>query len=519
MIRSENYTDNKSGFRSWLERLTEPVDEDLRTPIWDPPKDRAELRDKFLDYVPLTGRGYSAHMEEREQKELKNILLPWSERPAWADWGPKAVAKMYERKTGALSTLNADMERFRSRWGVNVQPLPIRKVWHRLPSATSSGLPWLQSHWKEQIGAGLAAEVQHLWEQDKPMQIPPSMPMWRVDPPGKTRLAWAESKYEALFGAPFVYPLADAMRNLPQTPFSAWRSPSYTADTIQQHMRSADCEEYLSVDYSSYDATQSPELVQRVWNDLISPMYGNAKPRITKMWLENFTNGPLITPNGLTTGPHGVPSGSVATNFVDSINNALCIEGYLANYDIDSARYWVQGDDALICGKKVEPKDFAEFAQSEYGFEAHPEKQHYGVREADFLRMSYYVENDYKPTYPASRVAWRMTGYERFKHSPKDWNKWAVVVRAIQQANNAIDHPYVDDLVRWAADGDKLRLGRDLPPRKVFQLAGKAADKMTQARAAWDFGAETTDWSVLPIQDVIRRVVPPLSYSSVTHEN
>jgi hypothetical protein len=510
MIRSENYTDNKSSFIRWMKNITEPVTQDLRSAIWKKRDgdelSRAEVHEYFLDYVPLTGPGYSKHMEEREQENLAKVLLPWSERPAWAAWGPEKVAGYYNDRqwTGKLSTLADDIKSFRKKFPVRAEPLPIRKAWHRLPGSTSSGLPWLQSQWKEKIGADLASQVQEDWKRDSPQKISPSMPMWRTDPYKKVRLAWAESKTEALYGAPFVYPVADRLRDVPQSPFIAWKGPDDTAAAIRQHLRSGDCDEYLSVDYSSYDQTQSPELVRTVWNDLIHPMTGSRKPNISSAWLENFTSGPLVTPEGLKTGAHGVPSGSVATNFVDSINNALCIEGYLSNYGIEDSRYWVQGDDALICGKGTDPKDFAEFAQSEYGFIAHPDKQYFGIREGDFLQNSYYVENEYLPTYPAARVAWRMIGHERFSYSPGDWNKWAVVVRAIQQLNNAYHHPYIDDLVRWAGNGDNLRLGACYPPRDVMRMAGKAGYRMVTERARWDLGAEDRNWDVLPVQRVIR---------------
>lgn len=510
MLRSENYTDNKSSFIRWMKNLTEPVTQDLRSAIWKKRDGeeltRAEVREYFLDYVPMQGPGYSQHMIEREQQNLEKILLPWSVRPAWAEWGPQRVEGYYDKRqwTGRLSTLSDDIASFRKKFPIQKQPYPIRKAWHRLPGNTSSGLPWLQSQWKEKIGAGIASEVQDRWSRDAPGEIPPSMPMWRVDPGPKVRLAWAESKYEALYGAPFVYPLADALRDVPKSPFIAWKGPDDTAASISQHMRKGNCDEYLSVDYASYDQTQSPELVRRVWNELIHPMTGSQKPNISAAWLENFTAGDLITPEGLKTGPHGVPSGSVATNFVDSINNALCVEGYMSNYGIEDGRYWVQGDDALICGHNVEPKDFSEFAQSEYGFVAHPDKQYFGIREGDFLQNSYYVENDYLPTYPAARVAWRMIGHERFSYSPGDWNQWAVVVRAIQQLNNAYHHPYINDLVRWAGAGDKLRLGANEAPRDVMRMAGKAGYHMVQERARWDLGAEDRNWDVLPVQRIIR---------------
>jgi hypothetical protein len=462
------------------------------------------VQERFLNDVSLTGSKFSPHMEEREQKEVERFLLPWSERPEWNDWGPQTVSAYYGPWKGTLSTIQQDINTFKDKWGVFAKPYAFRKTAHRLPSSTSSGLPWLTSGWMSNIGDAVVAETQAQWRLDNPREIPPSMPMWRVDPPGKVRLAWAESKYEALYGAPFVYPIQDQMRKRDSSPFDAWNGPAIVQSAITNDLQQNDYE-YLSCDYSKFDQSQSPQLLKTVLNDLVHPQIGNVKPRIFDTWQRNLWNGALITPNQVHTGEHGMPSGSVATNFVDSVANALCIEGYIANYSITDPRYWVQGDDAVIRGKGVDPKDFAEFAQREYGFQAHPDKQLFGHRECDFLQMSYYRENDYLPTYPVSRVGWRMIGHERFSYSGSKWNQWAVIVRAVQQMNNALFNPSVTELAKWAIKGDSLELGANLPPKTVFRRAGSVAYDMTTERSSWDPGAsEATRWDVLPIQQVIR---------------
>jgi len=518
MISGETYTHNLGAFSRWLDRVSRPVTEDLRSAIWkNTPRgapeggwSRENVLDAFIDQVSLSGPKFSPHMEDREQKELEYFLLPWSERPAWNDWGPQKVEGYYNVKPGALSTLDRDMQLFDESWGVSTPLLPFRKAARRLPSNTNSGLPWLESHWGQNIGGAVIAETSAQWAQDNPREIPPSMPMWRVDPPGKVRFAWAESKYEALYGAPFVYTIQDAMRKKWSHfdyPFAAWEGQANVGDRIQRDLERGDYE-YISCDYSSFDQTQSPELLRAVGNNLIHPMVRSRKPRMFKNWLENLISGTVVTPDKLYSGEHGMPSGSVGTNFIDSINNALCITGYLENYSVSSSRYWVQGDDAVIRGHGVDPKDFAEFAKSEYGFNAHPDKQYFGHSEVDFLQHSYYRENDYLPTYPASRVGWRMVGHERFRFVPGAWNEWAVIVRAVQQMNNAIDNPSVKELARWASEGDSMQLGAWLPPKTIFQKSGVAGRVMTTEKSRWNPGSVSgADWDVLPIQGVIREVI------------
>jgi hypothetical protein len=406
--------------------------------------------------------------------------------------------------------LSNDIKLFDREFGVTAPLLPFNKAANRLPNNSNSGLPWLQAHWGQNIKGAVLAETRAQWTQDNPREIPPSMPMWRVDPPGKVRFAWAESKYEALYGAPFVYSIQDKMRERgarTTTPFDAWEGQAVVSDRIRRDMEANEGSEYLSCDYSAFDQTQSPSLLRRVGTELIHPMVGNAKPKMFQNWIENLVTGKVFTPNQLWEGEHGMPSGSVGTNFLDSINNALCLTGYIDNYGIKNSKYWVQGDDAVIRGRGVDPKDFAEFAQSEYGFRAHPDKQFFGYNQVDFLRFSYYGENDYLPTYPVSRVAWRTIGHERFSYSAKQWNEYAVIVRCLQQMNNAIDNPEIDNLVEWAATGDAMKLGAELPPREVFQKAGSAGVDMTTQRSKWDPGASTEAWDVLPIQSVVRRVI------------
>jgi len=520
MISKDKLTDNKAAFDRWLNRVVRPVDEDIRSAIWGKVPERFKpegedipretVYEQFISQVPFQGRKFSQHMRMRELKESQNILKPWSLRPEWRDWGPQKVEQYYNVQTPSLSTLDNDIAIFKEQWGVSASTLPIAKVVRRLPKTTNSGLPWLTANWFREIGPQVTAEVTNYWRKDELREIPPSMPMFRQDP-GKTRFAWAESKYEALQGANFVYPLMDKMRTTPGTPFSAWNGPAHVENSLKRSLTKGKAQEYLSIDYANYDQTQSPELVRRVYSDLLHPMLGSPKPKLFNGWLENLVAGPLVEPRGISdfrlrTGEHGVPSGSIATNFIDSINNALCITGYIDNYSISNSRYWCQGDDAVITGNGVDPNDFAEFAKSEYGFDAHPDKQYFGYQECDYLRDSYYAENNFKATYPVSRVAWRMIGHERRKYSGKAWNEWAVEVRTVQQLQNAINNPSIDEMVRFTAEGDRLELGYKLPPKDIFRNAGNVAKSIVTERSAWDI-SKGPSWDVLPIQSVIRKAM------------
>ena len=168
MISGRTYTDNLAAFNRWLDRLSRPETQDLRSAIWKntpngaPPGgwSRGEVQEAFISQVPLAGPKFSSHMEDREQKELERFLLPWSERPAWKDWGPQTAAAYYGPWKGALSTLEDDMNTFRRKWGVEAQLYPFRKTANRLPRSTSSGLPWLTSGWMANVGPAVVSETQ-----------------------------------------------------------------------------------------------------------------------------------------------------------------------------------------------------------------------------------------------------------------------------------------------------------------------------------------------------------------------
>jgi hypothetical protein len=504
MLKASTYTDNVKQFIGWMDRLSEAVTEDYRSPLFGE-LTRKQVFQEYLRNVPLEGPKFSEHMSEREHKEAERILTPWSERPPWSAWGPQTVASYYAPKDPPLNTLETATSRLKQKLGSGPgQPWPLKKAYHQLPSTTSSGLPWLVTPWKKEVGSEVLRIVESAWANDDPIDIPPSMPMWRVDPPGKVRFAWAESKIEAIAGAPFVYPLIADWREIPE--FVAWKGPNYAqpmvSETLQTHPGNV-----LSIDYSTFDQTQSPKLIRHAC-DIMHEACGYRKPNFFKSWVDNLVQGPVLTPDRELTGYHGIPSGSVATNMVDTINNMLCIEGYLDSYGIDGV-YFALGDDAVIIGEGVDPVDFAEFATGDFGFVANPDKQFFSTsKAADFLQMSYYVENGYKPTYPVSRVAWRMIGYERHRYRGKDWNEWGVVVRTLQQLQNAINNPSIDKMVEWIQrDGDRLKLGADEDPQEILELAGKPAKTMTEERARWDPGAEESrpfrEWE---INKLVRRL-------------
>jgi hypothetical protein len=107
----------------------------------------------------------------------------------------------------------------------------------------------------------------------------------------------------------------------------------------------------LELDYSGFDGSISAKLIHSAF-DIIEQSFEMSAldKRDWELVKRYFITCPILLPSGnLVIGKrHGVPSGSMFTQIVDSVVNAICIEYWKLRSGARVSRYHVMGDDSVV---------------------------------------------------------------------------------------------------------------------------------------------------------------------------
>jgi len=328
-----------------------------------------------------------------------------------------------------------------------LRPLTAENAIKFLKNNTSSGLPLLRP--------GRIAKQQPISEIEEQLdQSIPSMTYTRTQENDKTRNVWGFPFCWKLEEMKFYQSLLQYQKKLPWR--SALRTPedvdSAITDCINKAMSTG---AYLvSIDFSAYDASIHPE-IQKACFKYISDLFQSWHlPEIDRI-RHNFTNIPIVTPDGLLTGPHGVPSGSTFTNEVDSIAQFLVS----LTFPLVILVKQIQGDDGVYVTFTPEELQlwFGGFC-----FDVNDQKTMKSLTECTFLQKYYspvYVNNEtgiIPGIYSTYRALLRLVYQERFtdlKECGLEKEDY-FAIRSITILENCKHHPYFKDLVRYVLSID-----------------------------------------------------------------
>jgi len=268
----------------------------------------------------------------------------------------------------------------------------------------------------------------------------------------KTRDVWGFPVAETLFEQTFFQPLLPLRKQLCGRsallgPEEVERGMLRVLSTAKRHAKSV-----LSVDFSQYDATLKPRLTIPALQSLLSVFQGQeqAMERLTN----RFTTIGLVTPTGVLQGEHGVPSGSVFTNEVDS--EVQLQIAWNSDLVLDSE---VQGDDGVhVC----DDPSYLETVFEMYGLEVNRDKGHKADDEAIYLQCFFHVD-DLTPRgdgcagmYPTYRALNRIRHLERWTDLDQDLSgDDFFAIRTITILENCKRHPMFRSLVEYVARNDR----------------------------------------------------------------
>nr|USE07668.1 MAG: putative RNA-dependent RNA polymerase [Picobirnavirus sp.] len=297
---------------------------------------------------------------------------------------------------------------------------------------------------------------------------------------GKTRPVWMYPLATNLVEGSFAQPLKQALLDNGDAFFTPWRGWEY----VQKHITDMYASNhYLSAsDFSHTDAYFTKHKTLEVYDVIKFAFQPQYWEELKDSLLRVNTISLIAGENTFITGEHGVSSGSVWTNDIETYMD-LIAEEYLALLGLVTEPDTAIGDDISHKNKSYNEK-FAEQIAAVYkqmNFDVNAEKV---TNERDWLKYlqrlvkrgwfsQYEVELDGE-SYKVLRGVYRTIKAlnssllpEKF-HSPKLWSVNNFCVRQFMILENCIDHPLFIDFCKFIARGS-AHLGKfaKLAPKEI----------------------------------------------------
>lgn len=422
-----------------LERTVVGSNDVLLTPVGkdhDPQQILSGWDKIYSDNLPLIDDPLRA-LEDKNRSKYgpRSIALPWVDRKD----------TVYDYYLSKRSSTKVNVPYTKSR---RLRPLSLSRAITFLKNSTNSGLPYMNK--KGKVKPDLANAYGQLLQRKDPCVM-----FTRTQENNKTRTVWGYPIADTTHEMMFYRPLFDYQSKLD------WRSAitePYRVDEqiikLMKHARANNLK-LVSIDFSSYDASIKRNLIESAFDyikDLFQDVYGSELDEICERMI---TIG-LVTPDGVLSGDHGVPSGSTFTNEVDSI-----VQYLIANdYSSELLHFSIQGDDGVYA---VEDPDSFLAHFGTFGLNVNYDKTDVSLDHCLFLQKVYsykYIESGITGgIYPTYRALCRYVYPERFVEfkeylSGKDY----FAIRALSILENCKYHPLFTKLIDYVLSLDKYSL-------------------------------------------------------------
>lgn len=383
-----------------------------------------------------------------------------------AKYGPRSIQKPWvDRKESLLNYFDEEVigpalntKPPDSKAMFKLRPLSRKEAIRYLKNSTSAGLPFYTSK-----GELKEAYIVHANDETY-TKLYPCILFTRTQENNKTRDVWGYCMSATIMEMMFYRPLLEYQRTL------SWRSALLGPDDVDRRvtemvnsclLRDASL---LSIDFSQYDATVKKKLQYEAF-DYIKSLYQSRYHNDLDVIRNFFNTCGIITPDGIPSGSHGVPSGSTFTNEVDSIVQYLISTNtkYVFRENMQ-----IQGDDGVYCLSSNNVDNlFNSFTQQglNIGNIGKLKKTVVSKRYCTYLQKLY--SPDYRQSsgliggiYPVYRALNRLvyqerwTNFEDFGILGKDYYS----IRAICILENCKHHPLFGELVKFIYSLDKYNL-------------------------------------------------------------
>lgn len=394
----------------------------------------------------------------KAKRHLINEELNHLEISNRSKFGPRSIAKPWSERLRSTTEyfskdscrLQADTLFTQTSSGV-LRPLQLKSASSFLKNSTNSGLPFYTR--KGTVKDEVVSDFNALLDRRDPCIL-----FTRTQEGSKTRDVWGFPIVDTLNEMKYYQPLLNYQKSL------SWRSALLGPESTDKSVTSMVTEAInnnnllVSIDFSGYDKTLKKELQRASFNYIKSLFQNSCKEEIDYIF-DRFNTIGLVTPSGILSGEHGVPSGSTFTNEVDSISQYLILRYSKGILDCQ-----IQGDDGAYLVKDLKSLESIYNSFELAGNEVNDEKSYKSKKFIIYLQNLYHIDyikngliGGIYPTYRAlNRILFqeRWTDFEEFDLEGIDYYS----IRTLSILENCKHHPLFSDLVRYVKSLDKYGL-------------------------------------------------------------
>lgn len=410
-------------------------------------------------------------------KSLLNDTLLKIEEEQRSKYGPRSLAKPWESRKQTLldsyQTSNGRADIIDSLPSLSkdlkiLRPLSIDNAMKLLQNTTNSGLPFYTK--KGTVKERVLQKFDDLLDRKDPCIL-----FTRTQEQHKTRNVWGFPIADTLNEMRYYAPLLAYQKRLPYR--AAVQGPTEVDSSITRIIRSTNYTDrtLISIDFSAFDNTVKSSIQKLAFNYIKSLFQANCLQDLN--YIESrFRDIGIITPDGVFSGNHGVPSGSTFTNEVDSLAQAIIA---LSHDYIEPGDMQVQGDDGVYAVPTDKISEFMKLFEL-CGLEVNDEKSYTSKDYCVYLQNLYH--KDYESSgliggiYPVYRALNRLVYQERWARfedygiSGRDY----YAIRTICIVENCKYHPLFKELVKFMLKHDKYSLDpSDYGITKYMQMLSK----------------------------------------------
>ena len=388
--------------------------------------------------------------------EMNGILLELEDNNR-SKYGPRSIAVPWEdRKEGVIrSFTESNWRNAQIKWlpkpFKRLRPLTVTNAAKYIKRQTNSGLPDL-------LKKGTVLDEMNLnkFKTLDDALFWPAVMFTRTQEQKKTRTVWGYPLDGVLYEMCWYRPILEYQRDLRwraalRTPYDVDKAITklilYAIDTGR---------DLVSIDFSAFDDTVKYPL-QRWFFKLYCTSLYQGETFDWRNLLELFCSIPLVTPDGVYDGMHGIPSGSAFTNEAGSCIQHGIAQDYFEPIEHDQQ----QGDDGVYsCYYPNQLKDHFR----KYGLEVNDDKSYVSKDFCVYLQNLYhidYIEDGMiRGIYCTYRALCRIVFQERFNDFSKDdiSGKDYYAIRTLSILETCKHHPLFRELVRYVWSLDKYNL-------------------------------------------------------------